>query len=339
MDNVVDMRNVDSAGSSYSWPATAKVDADHTAMDEFCMTCHDSDGADDIAVNTAGDGLDRGPGATNAMTPFNPTDNLRDATTNTGSFNLPAGYERGGVIDVKSQFSSTIANHQVPVAGVAGEKKYTSHNTNWGDAAWVTTKVLKNGTQLGGGSGVYEAASLHCADCHTVDTNAHNGGNVFMLTGTNVTNTCYQCHNSAEYTNRVPAGASRFAHGACDHAMDNGTEADFGNSHCLKCHGGDSNDAPYGGIHGIPPSYGNAALSGEPHYRFMGGQLANFVPVNANEGTTVDWVNSGGDYRCYFQPASLDWSGCNRHQNENFYLSDRANDPDNDAQWTRQLNY
>jgi len=307
-------------------------------MDNFCMGCHDSDtsrgaglgGAAQIAVNAAGDGLTLSPTAAQRLAPFNPTDNLREGGStgsakvdnSPGASNFP---ERTAVIDAYGQFATTNASHHA-VRGA----RYNTHNSNWGTGAWVS-RTLKNGTAL---TTVYEAATLHCSDCHTVDANAHSGSNPFMMQAATIDDTCYLCHNSGVYSDAAGAG-SRVNHDMCGHSFD--LTSTFGNSQCLKCHGGEPGEqlsgqsrAVYGGIHGnnASGSTSGAPISGT-RYRFVGGLMGMFQPGTS---ATVNWTTSGTAVNCYMQAGTNNWSNCERH-----YGSGPGSK--NTTNYTRQLNY
>jgi predicted CxxxxCH...CXXCH cytochrome family protein len=309
---VVDMRNVDTPGSGWTWD---KNSPNYTNMDNFCMSCHDANGASGIAVNAAGDGVTLSPGGL-ASTPFN--DALRTSNTKGGSAifdsngdGIPDGYERTAVLNVYSQFDPNNPSHHA-VRGQA----YSSHNSNWGDTAWVD-RTLKSGSQLITDN-LYESAQLHCADCHTVDAGvggAHGGSNGFMLQASTIDNTCYLCHNSATYSNNSSSD-TRWSHDNESAVWDVGAGAVIGDydstdgtdagSICRNCHGGDPVTDGFGGIHGLPA--GSDPRSGEQRYRFIGGSYMSYQPSSWT-GTT------GGTPTCYFDPSAktVDWSYCTHH--------------------------
>ncbi len=100
-----------------------------------------------------------------------------------------------------SGFNGTNYNGNASQHAVRGPR-YSTTDNNWN--TWVS-RTLKSGQNLATSR---ETSQLHCADCHTVDQNAHGGGNIFMLTaqGTSNTNstidkTCTQCHSASVYVN------------------------------------------------------------------------------------------------------------------------------------------
>ncbi|UCH80676.1 MAG: cytochrome c3 family protein, partial [Nitrospiraceae bacterium] len=296
-------------GANWTWNSEQML----TDMDNFCMSCHDGDGASDIAVNSAGTAIVLGDGPCTAgggelaCTPFN--DALRTANTKGGTGiiddntdGIPDSYERTEVLDVWTQFDPNNPSHHA-VRGTA----YSGHNNNWGDGAWVD-RELKNTTMLITDN-IYESAQLHCADCHTVDYNAHGGANGFMLQASSIDDTCYLCHNSNVYSNSS-SGLTRWSHDNDSAVWGDSKWAKIGEyngnlgSACMNCHGGNPATDGFGGIHGLPS--GADPRSGEERYRFMGGSYMSHQPGS--------WTTTGGTATCYFAGSKTqDWSNCTQH--------------------------
>jgi hypothetical protein len=314
-NGTVDMRDVDNPSQGWVWDKNNVTDAMLTDMDTFCMKCHDSDssrgaglgGASGIAVATGDGGVTLSPSLDERMKPFNSTDGL-DAGTGGGTLTL-SGYERTAVLDSYGMFDPLNDSHHA-VRGQA----YTSHNANWGDGAWVD-RTLSSGQSL---IGVYESATLHCADCHTVDQSAHGSANGFMLKASSIDGTCYLCHNSNVYSNNY-SPLTRWSHDNESNVWDTGKWAKIGEyngntgSACLNCHGGNIGEGGsfidgYGGIHGMDTNIQGAdSRTGEPRYRFQGGTYMSHQPAN--------WTGtSGGEATCYFSAnKSIDWANCGQH--------------------------
>jgi hypothetical protein len=250
--------------------------------------------ADDSAITLT-------PTTAERMRPFNSSD--EPVANKVGGSITQAGYERPEVMDAYGMFDTNNESFH-PVRGQA----YSSNNANWGSGAWVSN-VLTNGTQL---TTVRETATLHCADCHTVDQNAHGGTNDFMMTASTVDGTCYQCHNSSVYSDNSSA-LTRWSHDNEGQAWSAGKETLFGGSFCLNCHGGQIGDGGsfldgYGGMHGMDSgTIGLDPKSGQPRYRFQGGIYMSHDPG--------DWTGTGGsDGSCYFAASkTVDWSNCGQH--------------------------
>ena len=363
---VVDLRDVDNPGTSWAWDKydgtcaggsggddvnecvdgfgtwTWSTDQMLTDMDTFCMKCHDSDasrgadlgGASGIAVNSTNDGVEL-KGVTNnplpfdiRMKPFNIDDGV-DQGTGGGTKFLP-GYERTAVIDAYGQFNPANPSHHA-VIGTA----YGDHNANWGSGAWTADRRLKNGNWLHDSANPnfpdsrYEAAAMHCADCHTVDYNSHGASNGFMLEADSIDGTCWLCHSNTVYAD-VSSGLTRW-----DHSKDTnvwktsptklakigdyyGSGATLGSA-CRNCHGGMIGEGGsfadgYGGIHGLPAG-ADPRAGGDERYRFIGGDYMAHRP-----GDTADswWTTNPNGRSCYFNASStsVDWSYCSQHSGD-----------------------
>jgi hypothetical protein len=208
------------------------------------------------------------------------------------------------VTDIRSKVSDNTyyAWHAIGVAGLP--KPYATTNAGWVAGAWVT-RTLKNGTQM---TTVRETATLHCADCHTVDTNAHGGSNSFMLVGTTVDATCGVCHNTTTtYSATATAeGNSRFMHASYDsHVWDTGMQSSFG-GYCRNCHGGDPSKAygAYGEIHGRKQTDSRGGGSTNS-YRFVGGTYMTYVPSS--------WTAATASGTCYYNSKAEPFSSCTQH--------------------------
>ncbi len=331
----VDLRDVDNPASTVvQWDKNNVTNTMLTGMDTFCMKCHDADGASGIAVATGDTGVTLTPSTSEALKPFNSTDGI-DSGTGGGSVtvgvDLTSIYSdqascegkgfywdgslcwdsRGRVLDVESQFnpgtggSGTGYNGNPSQHAVLGQRYSTAwsdtHPGEWDDPAWVNS-TLKDGTNL---QTVKETARLHCADCHTVDLNAHGGSNIFMLTGSTIDDTCWTCHSNATYSN---SGASR-NQSRQDHRFDgrvlrsSGVQSKVGNSYCLNCHAGNVSYDGWGAIHGIPS--GNDPRLAQERYRFIGGSYMTYDGKGWN--TTTQGT-------CYFASSrSQPFSNCNQH--------------------------
>jgi hypothetical protein len=384
--------NVGSWAVSYwRWPKPSHGPSndDHTNMDRFCMSCHDSDGASGISTNAIGNGIELSSPISNQ--PFN--DTLRtlgpgrcdiggdtghdaknqcngtgetwddpycwddNATTkaecdagvgdNAGITGVwypnggtPAGSampggdltaylttkaacegkgftwwddwmcydERSRVVDVKSQFNTDNPSHHA----VLGQR-YTTTNAGWGAGAWVANiPKSETSTDL---KTLRETATLHCADCHTVDTNAHGGQEIYMLYAATIDGACWLCHSSTVY-GKLTSALSRFDHNRDSRAWDDakGSKLDPNTSggKCLNCHGGAPYDG-YGAIHGIATGVDmrieaiDNAIDQERH-RFIGG---SYMSMKSDFTTTT--ANS---LTCYMNTDSNNmspWSNCDQH--------------------------
>ena len=187
------LRNVDT-DAPFVWSGT-----EHSNMDNFCFSCHDSDGATSAGVAAIMTGKNFGG-------PFSPRNPFADTLTN--------GYDqvaRAGVVDVKTAFTTTNASHHA----VSGQRYQYRFSTLANAQAWaartgnpvpaasdiaeghvVNGVTSPFGTGLtydpagpeeGGDATLFEAgkfvttyiplgaaltvgdnSTLHCGDCHTV---------------------------------------------------------------------------------------------------------------------------------------------------------------------------
>jgi hypothetical protein len=180
-------------------------------------------------------------------------------------------------------------------------------STGWGATAWVST-TLKDGTVQ---DVVRETATLHCADCHTVDTNAHGGANIYMLTAATIDGVCWTCHSSSTYGN-LTAATSRFDHKRDANVWDAGTgsklDSNTSGAFCLNCHGGAEYDG-YGAIHGIAAGSDQRLSDNgktQERYRFIGGSYMSMETDFTTASTVTCYMNSNSKNETR-------WSNCTQH--------------------------
>jgi predicted CxxxxCH...CXXCH cytochrome family protein len=325
----IDLRNVDTPTTGWEIDNKAWTPAYYKAQDDFCLTCHDADGAAGIAVVGNGTGITLTPTVGEAQGPFNDTDGIG---TGGNAASGPTGFRsRTRVTDVNEQFNpgsySWPAGDGTMPAGFTGGNydgnqsqhavrgpRYFTNNAGWGTGSgqYWTANTLKSGQSL---KTVRETAQLHCADCHLVDQNAHGSSKVFMLigdptnsfTGTSTIDaTCYLCHEQAVHEN---GSGGRWDHSNDGSVWSGGKETFWDDSYCFLCHGGGNGAeayiAQYGGIHGLN---GADTLTGEPRWRFQGGAY-----LSPNPGDNGEWTITSGSVVCYGQTAANKWSNCSRH--------------------------
>jgi len=348
MNGVVDMRDVDDVGAgdtTYTWSG-ALTDAEHTNMDTFCLSCHDADGASTIAVVGNGSGVTTSPSSAEALGPFNDTDGIgTGGVAASGPVNITDSPSSGTlttddtlkgrtrVVDVKSQFDPANESHHAVLA--------PRYNSVSGQITTWQNVTLKSGQQL---QTVQETARLHCADCHTVDVNAHGSATPWMLTaaGTGspnnspIDNTCFQCHSSNYFGGAVgrwdhsddgsnpwawrykagnplnlEGGPSFWGSYATSYTDKSASNSNEDLSYCLNCHGGgngaEAAASMYGGIHGLA---GTDARGNTQRYRFMGGAY-----LAVNPGGNNDWTNQNATVTCYASSSANRWATCAKHDN------------------------
>ena len=204
-----DLRNVDDyLLTALAWnPNDTQTTTTMDAMDTFCMNCHDTLGASDIAVANGDPPADpwilvgsaanttaraNGAGKNTNLRPFNQLDTLQNIyDTNFGSPTIGTfrSTTYGRVLNVRKQFnwndeanSAWASHHNLNQFA----KRYDTRNTTaWPNTAW-TSYTTKEGVLMTSGSGG-ELAGLHCSDCHLNEVNAHGSANSwYMLVGKNI---------------------------------------------------------------------------------------------------------------------------------------------------------
>ncbi|HEY6872951.1 MAG TPA: CxxxxCH/CxxCH domain-containing protein [Geobacteraceae bacterium] len=315
----------------------------YSNMDSFCMSCHSPKGATGIISYAATAGnpptgtrattqASGGPTAAQALNPWSENTGLTRASG-------PSSHlTRTRITNVFSQFSTmwkwpkgdgtkpagfTTSNY----AGNASHHavrgpRYYGNNASWGTAAW-TSNILKSRQNI---NSVRETAQLHCADCHSSDTNGHGSSTIFMLADKStvsgfvvgisgdvsaVDKLCWGCHSGSVY-NPSPVAGSRWSHAADGHALSTSYDA-YVTGACRNCHGGGGgSDADgtvstqYGAIHGMAGTGISTPAPGTvTRYRFIGGEYMTPAPA-ADSG----WTTTGSN-NCYTN--STGWSNCTHH--------------------------
>ncbi len=353
VDNVAAPGSAGTLGSNYwAWPGTSSAtDTDRSNMDRFCLNCHDYDGASGINVKSSDDGLNLD--ATRKTTPFNSKDTLtnnRDKLTRTR------------ITDVKSQFyagtggsgtgyNGNPSQHGLVALGTGYDTgpRYSTQNSTWA-TAWNGTHTLRSGTAINNATNGREKATLHCSDCHLIETNAHGATNAWHLllsgTASNWTSdsvmggqassvtaavVCYKCHLQTVYdTNGAKSGAKQAVGSRINHLdIDSNVHVTYGSAatnpagagaqlgpFCLLCHAGDG----FGRIHGRGSATdgdntqynpaGDSANGTYTKYRFLPGAWMTWKPGTVGDNTDFTAVRSG---TCYFQAAGQTMSSCSHH--------------------------
>jgi len=304
--------------SVYAWnPATP----DHTLMDQFCFSCHNSGGAPQAA------GIVTGGTAAN---PFNDT--------------ISNGYDqlaRPAVVAVFEQFdTNNTAHHAVrgqkysvrsredvdpeatnAVTGLTNDATFTQYSgaTAAGKYPGKRETIYEAGlfvatyTPLGASESVADNSTLHCGDCHTVGQ--FKAGSTTNAAG--VATTASQvigAHGSVnEYMLRTSTGTD-----ALHHHSDNATgnvagEMQNGTYVCFLCHsqtvgdGGGYNALGFhGGIEGGDTSYCNGKAAESVGLSGWGGTFkttydANKVKTGQTRVPNIIGTNAGGNvfgYTC-----------------------------------------
>jgi len=310
LGGLIHLRNVDTIDPANSgWAINNKswTTTDYQSMDEFCVSCHDSNGASAIAVNAANNGLFTGTAAWNtyragwksmagtfpgraALAPFNSTD-WRSGYLVASTSSVGAGEGRAKITDVKTQFyagtagnwATTNYNGNPSQHAVLGTRYGRAWNT-WTAAAWSSYFMKKSRANI---NAMRETALLSCADCHVLDApgvggNAHSGTVKYMLSTVTSDGICTKCHSTTAYA--AASAISRWNHsysrgGYNAYGLSNaaGTGSQLA---CMMCHAGwqiestVSRQRSYGGIHGSWTTFYPMSTVGSGNlttYRFFPG--------------------------------------------------------------------
>jgi hypothetical protein len=266
---------------------------------DFCLSCHDGDGATIIAGRT-----DPDPDATtDPLNPFNDgvTNSHEgdgfDGTTAPHSRIRPAnqtGAGSPGVVDIASRFDTLNAAHHA-VLGQA----YTSGDIS----TWANPGVL--GAIQGVRTDLDWTSTLNCEDCHyggaTTKLNGHGTANSRYLlrnaSGSDAigdfaskTLICHRCHDPHVNATNFPAHMGQ----------DGNHQTDDDNIYgiaCMNCHGGGfpeeyldrgtpttfvTGGIPWGAIHGVSDT--EASITGV---------TPNLFHYGAALGNTTNWTSLG----------------------------------------------
>jgi predicted CXXCH cytochrome family protein len=222
----VQLKDVDTGAALADWSGLTA-----SARTDFCLSCHDGDGATGVTGRT-----DPDPDATtNALNPFN--DGLTNAHEPDGFDGTPAPHARPRVIDVAAQFDPLNTSHHA-VLGAA-----------YGSAAPFGSSV--DSAIQGVRTDLAWDSTLDCEDCHyggaTTNLSGHGtanarymlrdlNGNDTLATGGNIN--CYRCHNPSDAVS---------VYGEHDKGQHIDDSINLFGISCLNCHGGGTE----GGIHGV----------------------------------------------------------------------------------------
>ena len=312
-----------------------------TALDPFCLSCHDSDGASANFNSGSNEGLGYTGSASNPFADSAITNeydqvnrvsvvNIRnrvDAYVNaTNSPITPIDREGGAE-------PRTADGRPDPTLGIYSRHAIRGDGTFGSGSVYGSSQIPTNRwvPRATGNTGSWNDTSvMGCADCHTTDGanttngNAHGSNTEYLLKdadglattepGFDVRNAdvskinCYKCHIWSWY-----AREKNFEH------TDNNSDWVFtadqtgsasrlgGNGNlyglpCTNCHGG----APtFGTIHGTSDTFNiNAGPAQREAYRFMNGASLRYYDPNGWNTATVT---------CYTLSSSDNWGGCTQH--------------------------
>lgn len=343
---VVDLYNADNRGTIYTITIsqiTGKNDAANDSFDTFCMSCHDSNGANAVG------GADWPSGDYIPANPFGETSNIRTNSYDGIQKTFSAG---GGGLNVYDDFypgtgagSLSRDNHHA----VRG-KRYSTRLRSGVPAGFYTlyqsdgsnTNLLNASVNLyDGTTGVFDDSTLHCNDCHSSAWSSHGSANEYLLqldyaenptvehtwntadaNGQTYTYVCFKCHKESTYmgTGNHVSNSADYQHSSQYTGTARKTSAPNGMGHmtgisCLNCHDG---AVGFGGIHGFPDAQYTAGSggSGQGTYwkrRFMPGSgLIYYDPKDASALGDADWEATAGN-KCYTLSSATTMSSCTKH--------------------------
>jgi len=221
-DKYVHLRNAND-DSEFLWDPSA-ANPDFTGMDNFCMNCHNANGA--VGSTTATNGI---KAIQAAISSGHLTPNKATAQNPFGDL-LSNKYDqitRAQVVDVFSAMDPANASHHAVRAQKYSTRVTTSAMQAAGQKTLTDGGLFADYTPLGATQSVGDDSQLHCGDCHTVgqwiNTNtkynqaaigAHGSNNEYLLRnnlGTDAlhngnTYVCFNCHN--DYSGITAVGAT-----------------------------------------------------------------------------------------------------------------------------------
>jgi hypothetical protein len=316
----VQLKNVDTGVAYADWSTLTA-----SKRSEFCLSCHDSNGATIVSGRT--DDPNEPDDTDDPNNPFN--DEVANAHEGAG-FNDPnvLAHPRGRcdttktiacadnapcptgescqlyrVVDVKSQFSLTNASHHAVLGPAYGGSEPTP-------PAGILTAAITGGYSW--------TSTLECESCHygpgsgNAPLSGHgtanarymlqdSAGNDTLATGTTVV--CYACHNPSDDNSNYDQ------HDQGNHTNDDWNLYSIG---CLNCHGG----GEMGGIHGVNAQVEDDT-SGQP-----------YVPNVFTYGAALDLISTwvpdvGTTVTCSAKDRNIPYllSNCDRHTTNTY---DRA---------------
>ncbi|MHC4590220.1 MAG: hypothetical protein ACYTAQ_13055, partial [Planctomycetota bacterium] len=294
---------------------------------DFCLSCHDSDGADSISSRPAPPPAEE-PDATNdPLNPFN--DGLTNAHEPTGLDGTAAPHSRGAVVDVAGQFDTANASHHAVLgpayvfeADCVGFQDPHSCCTAAGTGSTcdlpfgstVDNQIQGVRTDLGWNS------ELDCEDCHTgppdpkgaVALSGHGtptarymlrdqDGNEAATAEPGSTSICFRCHSPDDTT-----GVFTDHVGTTQHTQDS---LNIFGIYCLNCHGGGT----WGGIHGVD----------DPVTDDDGGTGSPYNPNVFTYGSGLDLISNWSNWdargvSCSTLAANTALTNCTQHSDKDW---------------------
>jgi hypothetical protein len=234
-DQFVHLRNADTDGD-IQWDPSASS-PNFSGMDNFCFSCHDTNGATSPGVKAIQTAISSANGSSHARTP------ARATAGNPFGDQLTNKYDqitRAQVVDVYSAMDPANASHHAvrkakyktrsTATAISNGDMVTGQHTLFDGASGnsaLTSLFVSDYTPLGAGVSVGDDSQLHCGDCHTVGQwkndntkynqaaiGAHGSNNEYMLRNNlgsdalhnGTTYVCFNCHNDKAGTSNAAGG-------------------------------------------------------------------------------------------------------------------------------------
>jgi hypothetical protein len=325
-NGLVEMRHADNTTTSYNTNGVYGDWASITpaARSDFCLSCHDDDGATIISGRT-----DPDPDATtDALDPFN--DGVTNSHEPDGFDGTTAPHMRyrvtgqtgagsPGVVDVKSQFDVTNPSHHAVLGPAYGPGSTPDTTAPGGSLAGAVFGTLADGS-----TPITWESTLSCEDCHygsaTTKLNGHGttnsrymlrdaSGNDAVGDFSSKTLNCHACHDVHANPTNFPAHTGQDG----NHQTDN--DNIFGIA-CLNCHGGGLVESYFD--KGNPASYVSGAFSwgmvhGVPAAApTITGVTPNVFAYGNAIGNVTNWTDLGSPSCGAIEPVTA-INNCNNH--------------------------
>lgn len=342
-NKLIDLRNADDLAATLAYdkrgmpaPAASWNSSDatwrqqtSTALDPFCLSCHDANGAS--ATYQLGDNKGVTGGNQNPFKDTAITNNYDEKT-------------RPSITDIKSKVSGApppqgqFARHAIRGQSTSIYTTYTGlTGTSPDGMAYQTMYDYGGFTNMGtdeSGRPVWNDTSvLGCADCHTSDGangaagNGHGSASEYLLkdasgaasegTKDGMSYVCWRCHTYALYDGKPHVGSDSdytdyTAQVGAARIPNSSSGGNWTGTACGNCHGTwgkvgtAAGTVEFGGIHGTSSTGTTVSATGaaKNNYRFINAASLRFYdPQGWNTGSATCYTLSSGD----------SWGGCTKH--------------------------
>jgi hypothetical protein len=361
-DGVIDLRNTDNSTAYYSYDKDSITGASNTwmsgnasweaatpALDKFCLSCHDLDGAAATFNSGANEGLGFSGSATN---PFADGDPGTPRITNEYD-----QVDRGAVVNIRNKVDAYVddsnnpitpedrddtdggprgANLQVdPTDGIYSRHAIRGDGTFGAPSVYGSSQIPTNRWEARPSGGSWNDTSLMgCADCHTTDGangdtgNAHGAGTEYLLKnkdGSSATEpsfvirdaaisqiNCYKCHNPTWYS-RLNGKTGSHTDNNSDWVWSSNEVGDARRTADASIYG-----LPCGNCHG---GFGFGSIHGTSDQFLINSGPAQRRAYRFMNGASLRYYDPNGwnttTFTCYTltnaQAGTDSWGGCAQH--------------------------